>query len=241
MKNIEITSLNQTEQAIYTAVLEGGRLTLAGIAKKAHLNRTSLYPYVTSLLQNGYLLKTVTGKRQYYSAANPEKIYETLQKQLRGFEAQLPHLLDIYSRAKKQPTIQVFEGKEAIFGAFKTAYEEALYVKTFFEFEKFASVFDMKTEGRELFRILREQQFPFQGLASNSQQSRDFIARHKVDMINARMMPPDITFPVEFFIYNQKLLLVSYERMFAVLIESEDIATFLRTLFDYFWKIGQKI
>ena len=236
MDKITLSSLDSTETAIYKAALEGGRLTLAGIAKATNRNRTSLYPYVASLLEKGYLVKTVTGKRQYYSAANPEKIHVTLKKQLEGFESQLPFLLDIYSRAKKQPTIEVFEGKEAIFRAFKQAYQEAFYVKTFFEFEKFASIYNMQTEGNELFKILREQKFPFQGLASNSEASRKFIKTYKDEGFSARFMPPGITFPAEFFIYNQKVLIVSYERMFAVLIESEDITTFLKTLFDYFWK-----
>lgn len=219
--------------------MQGGRLTLGGIAKASNQNRSSLYPYIESLLQKGYLLKTVVGKRQYYSAASPEKIHTALKKQLAGFESHLPFLLDIYSRAKKQPTVQVFEGKEAVFAAFKDAYTEALYVKTFFEFDKFSSVFSMQHEGRELLQIIRNKEVDFKGLASNSSASRTFTESLKDDTMKTRFMPPGITLPAEFFIYNQKLLIVSYERMFAVLIESEDITTFLRTIFDYFWKIGK--
>ena len=239
MKDLHLTSLTPLETTLYETILQGGRLTLGAIAKASKQNRSSLYPYIDSLLEKGYIYKTVVGKRQNYSAASPEKIHKLLKQQLAGFESHLPFLLDIYSRAKKQPTVQVFEGKSAIFDAFKGAYAEALYVKTFFEFERFAAVYSMQHEGRELLEIIRNKEVEFRGLASNSPSSQQFIEKFKDDTMKTRFMPPGITLPAEFFIYNQKLLIVSYERMFAVQIESEDITTFLRTLFDYFWKIGK--
>jgi sugar-specific transcriptional regulator TrmB len=80
MNQLNLTNLTPLETTLYETVLQGGRLTLGGIAKASNQNRSSLYPYIESLLQKGYLLKTVVGKRQYYSAASPEKIHTALKK-----------------------------------------------------------------------------------------------------------------------------------------------------------------
>lgn len=234
-------NFNATESAIYQAVLEGGKLTLSSVAKRTGHNRTTLYPYVDTLLQQDYLLKTISGKRTYYTAASPEKLFKRLQANVAGFEAQLPFLLEIYKRAKKQPVIEFYEGKKAIFKAFKQAYQEAFYIKTFFEFGNFAQVFSMQKEGNELLKLLSEREIEYQGLASNTSTSTEFVKKYIEDGVNARLMPAGITFPAEFFIYNQKVLIVSYERKFAVVIESEDITSFLVTIFNHFWKTATPI
>lgn len=238
---IPATQLSEVETQLYSSILEGGQMTLSAIADKTALNRTTLYPYIDSLLKKDYIRKTIKGRRTFYTAANPQKIFNNFKDQLAGFEEQLPFLVELYKKSRKQPVIQVFEGDEGIFKAFKEAYSEALYIKTFFEFENFSRSFPMQKEGNELLKLLKQNEIQFQGLASDSPVSREFVQKYKNDGINAHLMPKGMTFPAEFFLYNQKVLLVSYERKFVVVIESEDIKVFLETLFDYFWKIGVKV
>ncbi len=228
--------LTDKEAKVYLAVLHGGKLTLAGIAKATKINRTTLYRPVDALLARDYLSKTINGRRIFYIAENPAKIVRLARKKQELLEALVPMLADVYRTVNVQPKITTYEGAEGLMKVFVDAFQIAHYTKTFFSPGKFDSVLSMKKNGRVLFDMMQEYGFKAQGLCADNPAGRQFMKQYKGAPIEVRLMPHGMDFPVEFMIFNQSLIIASYEHLFAVVIESPDIKLFIETLWDHFWK-----
>jgi sugar-specific transcriptional regulator TrmB len=235
-KQLKEAGLTAKEAAAYLAVLHGGRLTLAGIAKATKINRTSLYRTVEQLLKRDYLSKEIRGKRLYYVAENPTKILRSARKKQASLEALVPLMLEVYRTVNVQPTVKTYEGADGLLKVFIDAFEVANYTKTFFSPGKFDSVLNMRKGGRVLLDLMREKGFRAQGLCADNPEGHKFMREYKGEHIEVRLMPHGIDFPVEFMIYNQNLIIASYEHLFAVVIESPDIKQFIETLWDHFWR-----
>lgn len=235
-KELQATGLSAKEAQVYLAILHAGRLTLAGIAKKTKTNRTSLYRPVDALLARDYLSKTIYGKRIYYVAENPAKILRTSRKKQAALETMVPALVEVYRSVNVQPKITTYEGTDGLLKVFIDAFEVANYTKTFFSPGKFDSVLNMRKGGRALLDLMREKGFRAQGLCADNPEGHKFMKEYKGEHIEVRKMPHGIDFPVEFMIYNQSLIIASYEHLFAVVIESPDIKQFIETLWDFFWR-----
>lgn len=237
-KDLGKIGLGDKEAEIYVAILSGGPLTLSRVASLTKINRTTLYPYIHSLLEAEYITQTIRGKRTLYVAENPIKLLRQLKKREHSLELLMPGLQEIYARTSHQPKITTYEGVEGIAKMFREAGEMANYVKTFFSPSKYLSILSME-EGNYFLEQTKKNGVRAKGLCSDSEEGRQFMKTYKDINMNMRLMPHGISFPVEFMIYNQRVLIVSFEHRFAVLVESTDIKEFLEKMFDHFWGVAK--
>ena len=87
---LEVIGLNPEEAAIYHALLHGGSMSLQSIARTTGLKRTTLYPYIQSLIEKRITTSTPCGKRIVYSAEQPERLLQQLNERRYLLEAMLP-------------------------------------------------------------------------------------------------------------------------------------------------------
>ena len=236
--DLEALGLSTKEAKVYLAVMRNGRMSLSALAEAIKINRTTLYPHLDTLLSEGFIAKTIRGKRTFYVAESPKKIERMLRRKQKHLEALMPGLEHLFKTTSQQPSIVTYEGKSGIDAAFKEAADTALYVKTFLSPGDYYTLLSMK-EGNYFLRKAAENEIDHRGLCSDTPEGRKFMKDQKKGAMKIRMMPDSITFPVECMIYNQKVLLVSFEHQFAVVIESPDIKIFLEKLFDCFWELAR--
>src|ERR1041385_3323174 len=113
-KSLRAVGLSEKEVAIYLAILQTGKISLADIAKRTHINRTTLYHSVDELLQRGLISKTIRGKRTLYVPEDPDKILKDFDKRRSAFLAHVPQIEEIYKNAMHKPGVRLYEGLDGI-------------------------------------------------------------------------------------------------------------------------------
>ncbi len=111
--------LDPKEAKVYLALLEIGQGGLSEIALKSKLNRTSLYPILTTLLEKKFISLSIKGRRKVYIVEPPTGIKKLLKEKVSAFDELLPGLLLVASQSPVKPVITFREGFEGIKEAFR--------------------------------------------------------------------------------------------------------------------------
>lgn len=129
---MELTDLNKIgltdgEIKIYLALLDLGESTRTKLAKKSGVSPSKIYDVANRLLEKGMISLVKKNGVIHFSATNPEKIKDYLDKRndeiLKEKEVVnsiMPLLLSKYSKAKEETDIEVFYGWEGM----KTSYQD---------------------------------------------------------------------------------------------------------------------
>ncbi|HVX90142.1 MAG TPA: helix-turn-helix domain-containing protein [Candidatus Paceibacterota bacterium] len=80
LKLPEALDLNESEVAVYKAVLSGGAIEPAALAKAAGLKRTTAYSVAQSLVEKGLLTEDATRRPKVFTPATPEQVLALIKK-----------------------------------------------------------------------------------------------------------------------------------------------------------------
>jgi len=146
--NIEQLLLNAgllpSEVKVYLAALEMGPSSVQNIAKKTTLSRTAVYEAVEMLEKRGLMSSVTVGKKNAFSAEDPERLLSYLEGEARRVEAtkdDIARSLDAFRLLSggAKPIVRVYEGEEAL----KAYFSHVAEVKPteFHEISNFDDVF----------------------------------------------------------------------------------------------------
>lgn len=233
------------EAKVYLALLELGPSTTTEIARKANINRTTGYDVLESLAGHGLINPIGETKIQKFVAESPEKVIvylenkiKTEQEQLKQAQALLPELLSFYN-IKEKPKVRFYEG----IGGMKDAFEDTLTSDG--EILAYAVGFDMfNVLGREYFKNYFkkrvEKNIKVRVIAPDDLGSRTVVQNDKKELRESVLVSKDkFYFSVETNIYNNKVMIVSWKEKFAIILESEEIASAQKKIFELSW-LGAK-
>ncbi len=113
--------LNEKEVKVYLSSLELGQSTVQQVAQKAAVNRATAYFIIDALMQRGLMSSFYKGKKQYFIAADPERLLEILEQEKENIEKKketlqklLPQLQSLNNKQKDKPVVKYYEGKEGV-------------------------------------------------------------------------------------------------------------------------------
>ncbi|MDP1884380.1 MAG: helix-turn-helix domain-containing protein [Candidatus Moranbacteria bacterium] len=120
-KDLQEIGLNEKEARVYLSALELGQSTVQDIAKKALVNRATTYFVIESLMKSGLMSSFQKGKKQYFVAADPDRLIEileqekdTIERRKEGLRKLLPQLQSINNKQANRPVVKYYEGKEGL-------------------------------------------------------------------------------------------------------------------------------
>lgn len=128
-KFLEEIGLSDKEAAVYVALLQTEHDSVANIAEKAKIKRTTVYPTLESLAQKGLVSEVALDKKTHYKAEPPERL-ETyigrrkieLDENSRRLKDIIPQLKSIQREGGERPVVTFFEGKEGVMNSFEDFY-----------------------------------------------------------------------------------------------------------------------
>ncbi len=106
--------LSEKSAAIYLALLNKRRMTVAELARESGIKRATCYEYIDQLLVKGFLLREPVGKRMFYSAVNPQKVLADFKKKTALLEASVEEMAKIQDEATDKARVVFYEGKREI-------------------------------------------------------------------------------------------------------------------------------
>ncbi|MBU0661460.1 hypothetical protein KKG22_04785 [Patescibacteria group bacterium] len=234
---LEKIGLSKKEAKVYLANLELGPSSIALIASRSGVKRTTVYEVMKSLKEKQLVSITGKGKKILYITTEPEKIKTILEQQMTLFSDILPQLRSLSKTARKRPTIQVFEGIEGLYSIYEDIIKEKKQLCSIVAFSKMQS--DLSKKIAEEFVKDRVKHNIFaQVIAPDSKTS---IEWQKIDKQSAREMrlidKEKYPFSIEISIYGNKTAFISFKEneLFGVIIQSAEITKTMKLMFTFFW------
>lgn len=128
IEELQDAGLTKGESKVYLALLALGENTVTPIAKKAKVSLSKIYEILQNLINKGLVSSISKNNKKYFSAAEPERIIEYLEKkkkELSNSQSNIKKILPALKSIKKQEKIEqgtVYQGLRGI----KTFYENVL-------------------------------------------------------------------------------------------------------------------
>jgi HTH-type transcriptional regulator, sugar sensing transcriptional regulator len=234
---LEQIGLNKKEAKVYLANLELGPATVATIATRSEVKRTTVYEIMKSLKTKKLVSITGKGKKTLFIATEPESIKKLLEKQSELFGEILPQLKSLSKTAKKRPTIQVFEGVDGLYSIYEDIIKEKKPLFSVVAFSKMHNeildrLANQFVKDRVKYNIFAQVIAP-DSKVSKSWQKIDNKSNSEIRLIDKKKYP----FSIEISIYGQKTAFISFKEneLFGVIIKSPEITNTMKLMFKFFW------
>ncbi len=245
-KQITEFGLDDKEAKVFLASLELGGENVLTIAKKAGINRVATYEALESLSKQGLVSSFIKGKRTYYTATDPERLLQLLEKEKSNieqkeniFQGLLPELRSIYNFAGNKPKVTYFEGREgieAIQADILKVPDKLMRVIYFYDI-LFSTFTQKQMEASGQARIKAGIKVKSIAVIKDKKicvdPTKENVDRGYIDF-NKFPMESDIT------IYHDKIAMVSLGQLFGVVIENKELAMTMKSFFDLALSIAAK-
>ncbi len=248
LKELQDIGLAEKEARVYLAALEIGRATADQLAKHAKIVRSTTYVQLESLMKKGLMSTYEEGKKTYFAPESPEYLKRLFELKKKEFEVRerelndfLPALMRQFEGAGDRPTVRFFDGKEGI----ATMREGFLKLPSGTELEVIYAVDSLENvfteqemsnyakkranKGIKIKAIYTNKEGPLASSNIVSNTTRRFIPYEKMPVSS------------DFYLYGNTMAVMALGgKIFGVIIESEEIAQSMRTLFELLWNIGEE-
>ncbi len=238
--------LSEKEATVYLALLSLGRGTVAQIARKAKIQRTTGYDILDSLTTKG--LASISGKkpRQEYIVEPPEKITTYLQSIIKENQQ---HLIDAqkivpelksFHRTSDRPQVRFYEGKQGL----RDVYEDTLTAKE--KIRACANVADMHKALPDYFPeyyIRRSKKhISIDAIIPSNEYGAERKQHDAQELRTTALIPEnEYYFSPEINIYDNKVMIASWKEELGIIIESKEIADAMKTIFKLAWCEAQRL
>ncbi len=235
--------LNADEVRVYELLLKEGELPAHSVITGAQLKLGPAYNVLKALKKKGLLEAFEKHKKSYFRLEPPSRLRDYVETQKRRVEESagmlegvLPQLVSQYSLVLGKPGVRFYEG----FAGIKTVHQQILAEQK----EILAYVFiddDLEKPLDDFwkwyFKERKKKQIHVRAIAADNEAGIEYKSRDEAELRETRLVPQD-QFPltIEKNICGNKLALISMREQMATVIESAEIATTERSIFELAWR-----
>ena len=243
--------LTEGEIRIYEALLELGETTRTKLAKRSGISPSKIYDVANRLLEKGIISSVKKDGVIHFSAADPERIKDFIQKkeddlinQKKVVDAILPTLLLKYKKTEEYTDIEVFYGWEGMKTAFddiaktlKPGEESCVFGASFGQDPKQANIFFPKyykkvdKAGYKIRVIFNT------NVKNTSKEQVDYFVRSKIHEI--RYLYKETFAEINLY-RNNVLFVMLLKKPIVIRVKNKDVADAYRTFFNSLWEIAKK-
>lgn len=231
------------EAVIYLAALELGPQPASIIAQQAHINRSTAYVILKSLMRKGVISTFTKNDIKYFNALEPTSLLQYIQRstqELNKFKKQIEDNIgefkELVNPLSERPKVRFFEGLSGV----KTVYEDTLNEEApIFAFE---SIDAMPQEVKayifnEYIPKRVSEKIPAKTIVIDSKQGRQFKKEDKKSLRESKLVKGK-GLNIEINIYGGKVAFMTYHeaKYTGVIIENKSIADALRFIFHLVWQ-----
>jgi len=226
---------SQEEGRVYLAALELGETSVARIANKAKIERTTAYAHIEALKRRGLISISKQGKKTVYTAENPKKLRNELDEKWKLLDGLLPELLSITNAIDNKPKVRFFDSKEGIYDIYRETLEypdsrmRMWMSSPWYEDEKFW--YDYYLPAR------LEKKIHLSAIVPKNEESIPFVKEDNTSLRETRMTEShNIT--ADIVLYGLRhVAIISYDESTALVIESKKLFETLRMIFEAHWQL----
>ncbi len=236
LKNLGFTN-NEIE--IYIHVLAGGSIGAGLLAERTGLHRQACYDALERLMKKGFVSFVVKNGKKNFQALSPSKLVDHVEELRHRMEDMVPALENLAKAAEAKPFVEVYTGKNAL----------RLVLSDIIN--------NLQKSGQEIAIIgVDESEF----LAQDKPAVEQYIRRMNKWNLNEklltiegakvlfpgkqsqyRFLPRKFFNPNPTYIYGNKVVhMIWGPPLYAIMVESQQVADNLRKQFQLLWKMARK-
>jgi sugar-specific transcriptional regulator TrmB len=235
--------LNSQQTRVYTAALELGTDTVAHIAAKSGLPRSTTYLIIEELIKKGLLSTTKLNHKPLISAGSPTKLLELIKnnqaeltESFDNLNRILPALEAINNNRPDKPAVAFYSGFEGV----KTILRKSLDTN---EILVLCSGY-VKPMDRQMVDYLERDYFPETDrmniktleILGSAPDLNKYIDEYKSPLHQIKLLPGDAPLShTDKLIFGETVAVVSYDTLNGTVITHQEIAGFERKLFYQLW------
>jgi len=236
--------INDKESRVYLSALELGKSPVQKIAQKAEVKRATTYVIIEALMRKGLMSSITEGKKQYFYAEGPEKLNllfksqeEEIKRKQEYLNRIMPELRSLNNTGDK-PTVRYFEGKagmQAMIEEFLTG-NGGKESRVVFSADLVKSKFS-DGEWEEMRKKRLNKNVKSRAIYNKESGELDGPKNGTQIKVSAKDFPIE----AEIAIFGSKIRMATIKnKLSGVIIENDEIARTLKTLFDLAWLGGKK-
>ncbi len=243
------SGMTHTEARVYLEVAKSPNTTIGPIIKRTGFHRGTVYNALNSLIEKGFLSFTNKDGSRFYHISG-EKIFEEIFKEKeKSLEKNKDYVKKILKEASEltsienQQEVEVFHGRTAFKTIFLSIYDECK--KKDIEYIFLGRGGEMMEEVGEPFYIYTQKLKKRMKVKCRIILGEDTVNMkyQKYVFGGIRHLPTKIKGPVNFWIYGDNIVMVSFKSkpLVIIKIKSEPLAYSLKNYFENLWEISKKI
>ncbi|MFA6422577.1 MAG: helix-turn-helix domain-containing protein [Candidatus Buchananbacteria bacterium] len=239
-KIINSFNFEEKEAKVYLASLELGNAKVSEIAKKCGLNRITVYEILKRLRSRGYAFSLTKNNIITFRVVDPDKLMKKMEEKLALSKDFLPALLMLKNNGRQRPKIEYFDGVEGL----RSLYEATLNSKEKNIYRIASPKNAIGVIGKDFFKNYVKKR------STNSIRVKVLLPKtldNKVYLSDAKIVSREVKFidtaiyPItnEIFLFDNKVALLSFSSKIGVLIEDEEIAKSMKSIWKFMWHYGE--
>lgn len=242
LEMLEELGLSTAEAKVYIALLETGS-TLAGpVIKKTGLHRGTTYQILQRLKEKGLVSSIIKGKKQYFEAANPERLLDVLREKEEKLQGILPKLKAMSEASKEKQEVTVYSGAKGIRSVMDKILEELRPNGEYYDFgvsglfrELMGPYWDLWQKRKKTYGVKSYVIFNEDVREKNPQLLKDYVGEY-------RFHPKEYASITDTLIYKDTTILLIWtgKPPVAVVIKNKDNATSYLNQFRLMWTYLKK-
>lgn len=238
---LEGIGLSKQASETYLSLLEHGKSGVSEIARNTGLHRTQVYRLLPGLVDSGFALPVVEGKRTSYLPSSPSKINEAYEERQRTYQGAVLQLEEKYRNLERKTNVVFRKGVEGIRDSYR---DIATTLEPGGVFYRISSEVDVERINEHYIPKDYKPERDRKGIGrliimseKTATKKRPKLER-ETRVISSDM--DDFDDDVIFTIYGDKVSFVDFNTETSVVIESKEIAEFQKKVFRLlFKKLGE--
>lgn len=244
---LSLFGLTDKQIKIYIALLELGTSIVTDIANKAGINRSTTYVILEELVGKG-LVSTLNEKaKRRYTADPPERLIQLLEEEARNAAQAvnmarqiLPELKSIYTGIGIKPRVSFYEGEEGLISVYEDTLTSSETIRAY------ASIENMHEALGNYFPAYYQRRagkgISIRSVHPDTPEARERVTHDSGEARDSALVPHDeYNFSPEINIYDNKIAFMSLREKFGLIIESEELASAMKKIFELSWQEAKRL
>lgn len=241
-KQLEQIGFHEKEAKVYLGALQLGQDTAYHIAQKCGLKRATVYFTLNLLVERGLVSIWKTKKATLFRAANPKKLFTQIKRKEETLTEIFPLLQSIYNFDEDRPNIQVFEGQAGVRQIYIEMVEYLQKGKEVLFWGDISHIWNILEDiTNKYIKETKNPRYKIREILNESEKNKEYvksIRKNKNPNHKIRFLKEDQIFSGnDNIVFGNKLAIFSTQnKLFATVIESQDISKSYKILFNLAWQ-----
>jgi sugar-specific transcriptional regulator TrmB len=237
--------LTSGEARVFLTLLKLGSAKVGQIVKDSNVSYSKVYDVLDRLSAKGLVSHIILGNVKYFNAVEPYRLEEYIKSKEREVRKQLdtankviPELAKIADKNRQNDMAEIFMGDKGIRTAYEILFRDATSKDILYYFYPFEGYHPIASPFySRLYLFQKHKKVQQRGIATlDFKQSKHYAEISK----GVKMKFVDFPLPATMDIFKDKLLIISWENVTAILISSKEIAGHFRNYFDSIWSFATR-